>query len=340
MLQEFPAETPVVPIRKKPAELQGFYPEAARLVQPALASSEAYEQLPGARSDPRASSKFIGAVAAIAVVLAAVGIAPTWRPATEAPSIVVNEAVAGPAVRDPAEAGVREETEPPRVDPSQVPAPRSPAVVARERPEPSRRELPERVSLSVTRQPRVVPPRTDVRTSTSGSARPTAPAAAATTVERSSPSPAETGAVAETIALPSAVAVNEIAVRADAVPTAIVAMDEEDAIRNVISRYKSAYENLDATAAKQVWPSVDERALARAFAGLQSQTLNLRPCQIDVTGSGARALCRGSAKYVGRVGNRLSSVQPREWRFGLRKTNGGWQIDSVRTQEADYGSNE
>jgi hypothetical protein len=130
-------------------------------------------------------------------------------------------------------------------------------------------------------------------------------------------------------------------VRPEVPPAPVVTVvDDAAAIRNTIQRYRAAYENLDATAAKDVWPSVDERALARAFAGLQSQSLTLRPCQIDVSGSGARALCRGSARYVGRVGNKSSSVQPREWRFGLHKTSDGWQIDSVHTQTADYGSNE
>ena len=109
--------------------------------------------------------------------------------------------------------------------------------------------------------------------------------------------------------------------------------DEVPAIRNVIARYQQAYQNLDAAAVKRIWPSVDERALARAFGGLQSQTMTLSPCEIDVTGTGARASCRGAAGFTGRVGNRNSPAQAREWRFTLRKAAGAWQIDSVRTEE-------
>ena len=109
--------------------------------------------------------------------------------------------------------------------------------------------------------------------------------------------------------------------------------DEVPAIRNVIARYQQAYQNLDAAAVKRIWPSVDERALARAFGGLQSQTMTLNPCEIDVTGTGARASCRGAAGFTGRVGNRNTPAQAREWRFTLRKAAGAWQIDSVRTAE-------
>jgi hypothetical protein len=107
--------------------------------------------------------------------------------------------------------------------------------------------------------------------------------------------------------------------------------DPTPAIREVIRRYEAAYERLDASAAKEIWPSLDERALARAFAGLASQTLKLEPCSIDVTGSSAVASCHGFATYVGRVGNKMNQVQRRDWKFVLHKASDDWQIRSVRS---------
>lgn len=122
------------------------------------------------------------------------------------------------------------------------------------------------------------------------------------------------------------------------IPEMIV--DEEPAVRDVIREYEKAYEQLDAAAAKRVWPAVDERALARAFSGLKSQRLTFAPCDIDITDNGARASCRGYATYVRRVGNTIGQIQQGDWRFVLRKSNTSWQIDSVRLQPLPYGSNE
>ena len=114
-------------------------------------------------------------------------------------------------------------------------------------------------------------------------------------------------------------------------PVRTVLVDETSAIQTVIRRYESAYERLDAAAAKEIWPSLDERALASAFAGLASQTLTLQPCRVDVTSSSAVALCNGYATYVGRVGNKAGQIQRRTWRFQLRKSGESWQIGSVQS---------
>ena len=137
----------------------------------------------------------------------------------------------------------------------------------------------------------------------------------------------------ERVELDDAMPIAAVPARPVAAPVArATIVDDVPAIRNVIARYQQAYEDLDAAAVKRIWPSVDERALAKAFDGLQSQNVTLNPCQIDVTGTGARASCRGAAGFVGRVGNRASAAQAREWRFVFRKAGDGWQIDSVRTQ--------
>jgi hypothetical protein len=130
-------------------------------------------------------------------------------------------------------------------------------------------------------------------------------------------------------------AVSGIRDRADA-PSAIAAirennsaglstnLDESSRVRTVLSRYEAAYSGLDASAARTVWPGVDERALVRAFGGLQSQRLSLGRCDVEVEGRSARAECTGSASWTPKVGS--GRTEPRRWTFDLRNASGAWQI--------------
>jgi hypothetical protein len=73
-----------------------------------------------------------------------------------------------------------------------------------------------------------------------------------------------------------------------------------------------------------VWPAVDERALARAFDGLQSQRLSLGQCDVAVNGDTARAVCAGSASWRPKVGS--GRTEARRWRFDLQSAGDGWKI--------------
>jgi hypothetical protein len=114
--------------------------------------------------------------------------------------------------------------------------------------------------------------------------------------------------------------------------TAARSQQDETAVRAVLDMYRGAYEQLDARAARRVWPTVDERRLARAFSDLQSQTLNFEECRIAVEGARGVARCRGQATYVGRVGTRAPQTQDRSWTFQLQKTAERWAINSVRSE--------
>jgi hypothetical protein len=103
-------------------------------------------------------------------------------------------------------------------------------------------------------------------------------------------------------------------------------------IQDVIGQYQAAYNALDASAAKAVWPSLDERALAKAFAGLSAQRVMFQPCTVDIKGNQAVASCRGSVRYTGRVGDKRTRLQQREWEFALRKSTDAWQIQGVRVE--------
>ena len=75
-----------------------------------------------------------------------------------------------------------------------------------------------------------------------------------------------------------------------------------------------------------MWPTVDERALSRAFASLESQHVSFDNCSIDVKGATASALCQGRTSYVGKVGNRQLHTEPRQWRFELKLQGDDWKI--------------
>ena len=106
--------------------------------------------------------------------------------------------------------------------------------------------------------------------------------------------------------------------------------DEVGLVKQTLQRYRSAYDGLDATSAQVVYPAVNQTALARAFDGLESQTLTFDSCDVQLRGELATATCHGSARYVPKVGSREPRTEPRTWNFTLRKDGSDWKIDSAR----------
>lgn len=104
---------------------------------------------------------------------------------------------------------------------------------------------------------------------------------------------------------------------------------ETRAVAQALNRYQQAFSTLDANAAQAVWPSVDVKALGRAFDQLDQQTFELQACQITIAGSRAEAACSGTASYVRKVGNKGMRAEPRQWRFTLRQDDNEWIIDRV-----------
>jgi hypothetical protein len=105
-------------------------------------------------------------------------------------------------------------------------------------------------------------------------------------------------------------------------------------VRSVLDQYARAYGRLDVSAVRAVWPSVDERALARAFSDLSSQTVSFDRCDIDIDpqsgGSNARASCYGRASYVGKVGSQ-QRTESRTVRFELKRDGDAWKIHKAQT---------
>jgi len=106
---------------------------------------------------------------------------------------------------------------------------------------------------------------------------------------------------------------------------------QEEIVRRVLLDYKRAYDQLDVQAAKAIWPSVDDRALQRAFRQLDGQELRFAKCGVSVTGQDANARCQGEATYRPKVGSRVHLTE-REWTFSLARANDRWQIVKASLQ--------
>jgi hypothetical protein len=107
---------------------------------------------------------------------------------------------------------------------------------------------------------------------------------------------------------------------------------ETRAVLLTLYRYQEAFSTLDSNAAHAVWPSVDVKALDRAFEQLEQQTFNLQGCNVTVAGTRADASCTGSATYARKVGNRAVREEPRQWHFSLQQRAGQWLIDRVEAR--------
>ena len=110
------------------------------------------------------------------------------------------------------------------------------------------------------------------------------------------------------------------------------AADDEASILQVLRRYERAVARKDSVGAKAVWPSLDARALARAFNDLQSHSLAFEDCGVTVDSVEARATCQGVATYLPKVGRRKPIRASHEWTFSLAKARGGWHIESAAIQ--------
>ena len=108
---------------------------------------------------------------------------------------------------------------------------------------------------------------------------------------------------------------------------------DEDHIHAALTRWRTAYSALDASAAREVWPSVDARALARAFQALKSQEVRFDRCDLTVNGGSARAACTGRAVYVPRIGKQSPRATSHEWTFELTKSDERWSIASARSNQ-------
>ena len=88
---------------------------------------------------------------------------------------------------------------------------------------------------------------------------------------------------------------------------------ESLALAQVLGHYEQAYDRLDANGAAAIWPSVDSRALTRAFARLQVQDLDFGDCTFAVSANDATARCAGVLHYARRIGDTTPKSEQHVW---------------------------
>jgi hypothetical protein len=108
---------------------------------------------------------------------------------------------------------------------------------------------------------------------------------------------------------------------------------DEIAIRKTLGRYARSYDRLDVKGAAEVWPTVDQSSLARAFSELRLQRVGFDRCDVAMLdASTANASCVGSVQYVRSAGNGAPQLERRKWDFRLAKQGADWRIVNVARQ--------
>ena len=180
-----------------------------------------------------------------------------------------------------------------------------------------------------TTPPPAAPPSTT--RSTTGSTAASTAAPPVTTASSTATLPSLTPAAAPQVAV-SAAAPAATPPPAPPPPAASRVETQRAAVQSVLGRYASAFSTLDATRAKAVWPTVNQRNLERAFDSLEQQEFTLGECDIMVLPPRALASCDGTARYTPKVGNRKARTESRQWTFQLRQNADEWTIENVQAQ--------
>ena len=262
---------------------------------------------------------------------------PVPAPSVHVPALEPDHAVAPPVEVVPPRVGaVAATVTAQNVPPAETPATREPVRAAA--PAPVREAVPAPLragasTLVRSAAPVPLPPaaRAALPRSAPAPLLPPGPAPAAFDARAVLPSAiAEAPPIAPPPAKPEEMAAVELPRPAAATPSSsTTAVVEERAVLETLEHYADAFAGMDVQATAAIWPSVDRRALTRAFATLKSQGLTFNSCNIDVNAMSATAHCRGTVKFVRKIGNPTPLTAPQEWRFVMRKLGAAWMIDEV-----------
>jgi hypothetical protein len=102
--------------------------------------------------------------------------------------------------------------------------------------------------------------------------------------------------------------------------------DDRLSIERTLERYQRAYRELDVPAAAALWPTVDARALRRAFASVHEQDLVFRSCDIATTPEAATVHCVGDLTYVRRLGDTTRRAERHTWTIQLLRSGREWSV--------------
>jgi hypothetical protein len=107
---------------------------------------------------------------------------------------------------------------------------------------------------------------------------------------------------------------------------------QQQVVLEVVRQYTRAYERLDVRTAKALRPSLDDRALQRAFQKLDRQEFHIASCDVSIRGQAANARCLGDMTYRPKFGSGEHHLPDREWTFNLSRNDSGWQIVDATIQ--------
>ena len=130
---------------------------------------------------------------------------------------------------------------------------------------------------------------------------------------------------------PATVAAMGTAAAVPVAPTAL-ARDPRTLINGVLLRYADAYDRRDVNAAAVLWPTLDRRALTRAFASLTRQDVDFERCTVDVAEARGAATCVGTVRYVPTIGRGVEKEGRITWTFDLVRAGEQWQIAGLRAR--------
>ena len=99
-----------------------------------------------------------------------------------------------------------------------------------------------------------------------------------------------------------------------------------DGIHSLLRRYEEAYDRRDARSAAALWPTVDEGALTRAFAGFDRQDVRFNRCDIDAFEARGSAVCVGSVRYLPSVRGAIVQEDAITWTFDFARSGEHWRI--------------
>jgi serine/threonine protein kinase len=131
---------------------------------------------------------------------------------------------------------------------------------------------------------------------------------------------------------PPAVSAPPVAPPVKTAPPVVATVDNDTPIRGVIQRYMQAYDQRDANALRQVWPSMGSRygKLRSSFEAASSIQMQVDVSSVEVSADGTTAVVKGqtSTDYTPKGGKAMHASNGAI--FHLSKTSGTWVITDVQ----------
>ena len=104
-------------------------------------------------------------------------------------------------------------------------------------------------------------------------------------------------------------------------------------LKDILLKYKQAYESLSAEALQKIWPSLPDKRveqLTRAFAGYKSMRMEIGKCNFSFSGVDPTVTCTVNQSIDLKAGEPISHAREIVFRFARSQT-GSWEIKDRAT---------